>query len=320
MTTEAVSMPVAMPWVIDGEGAAADHLLHDRTAIRRRLFEHGAVLMRGFDIGGTDGFESSVRALSGGLLTYTEQSTPRTRIKGNVYTSTEYPRHAEIPLHNEMSYQAVWPLVLFFHCVEPPETRGATPLASTRKVYESIDPAVREELERRRWMVVRNYGDDIGLRWWTAFGTDDRAAVEEKCRAGGVRPEWRPDNALRTRAVREVVHTHPATGAALWFNHIVLFHESSLDPAVREGLLDIYGPDGLPNNTYYGDGAPIPDDVVDHLRRCYRDAAVRFDYRRDDLLIIDNMATAHGREPYTGPRSIAVAMSEASDAADQAPR
>lgn len=312
MTTDTTSSSRTMPLVIAGAGSAVEHLRRDRAVIRDHLTRHGAVLLRGFDIGGTDGFEDCVRALSGAPLTYTEQSSPRTRIKGNVYTSTEYPQHAEIPLHNEMSYQAAWPLVLFFHCVEPPHTRGATPLASTRQVYEAIDPAVRQEFEQRRWMVVRNYGEDIGLRWWTAFGTEDRAEVEQKCREGAVEPQWREGNALRTRAVRDVVHPHPVTGEPLWFNHIVLFHESSLEPMVREGLLDIYGPDGLPNNTYYGDGAPIPDDIVDHLRRCYREASVRFDYDRDDLLIVDNMATAHGREPYTGPRRIAVAMSEPS--------
>jgi alpha-ketoglutarate-dependent taurine dioxygenase len=314
LVTSSVPTHLALPHVIQGHGSPVEHIERERATIRERVTEHGAVLLRGFDIGGAQGFEDCVRALSGAPLTYTEQSSPRTRIQGNVYTSTEYPQHAEIPLHNEMSYQAVWPLLLFFHCVEPPETQGATPLSSTRAVYERVDPAVREEFERRRWMVVRNYGDDVGLRWWTAFGTEDRAEVERQCADGGVEVEWRDGNALRTRAVRDVVHPHPVTGDPVWFNHIVLFHESSLDPATREALVEIYGPEGLPNNTYYGDGSPIPDDVVDHLRRCYKDAATRFDYHRDDLLVVDNMAVAHGREPFTGPRRIAVAMSEPSNA------
>jgi alpha-ketoglutarate-dependent taurine dioxygenase len=302
----------ALPLIITGEGRAADRLERERQALRAQLTEHGALLFRGFDIGGVEGFEAAVRALSGPPLTYTEQSSPRTRIAGNVYTSTEYPPHAEIPLHNEMSYQAVWPLTLFFYCIEPPHTEGATPLAATRDVYRAIDPSVREEFERRRWMLVRNYGADIGLRWWTVFGTEDSAEVERLCRAGGIDVEWTGAEGLRTRAIRDAVHRHPVTGEAVWFNHIVLFHTSSLDNAVREGLLEVYGLDGLPNNTYYGDGAAIPDDVVEHLRQCYRTASTRFDYQRDDLLVIDNMAVSHGREPFTGPRKIAVAMAEPS--------
>lgn len=301
-----------LPLVVEGIGSAAERLRTDRAAIREQLTRHGAVLLRGFDVGGPDGLSAAVDALSGGPLTYTEQSSPRSVIKGRVYTSTEYPPQAEIPLHNEMSYQAVWPLTLYFHCVEPPHTRGATPLASIRRVHDLVDPSVRDEFERRRWMSVRNYGEDVGLRWWTAFGTEDRAEVERLCAAGGLIPEWTGADGLRTTAVRDAVHRHPVTGEPVWFNHIVIFHDSSLPAEVREGLLELYGRAGLPQNSYYGDGGVIPDDVVAHLRQCYRAASVRFDYLRDDLLIVDNMSAAHGREPFTGPRKIAVAMGDPS--------
>ena len=61
---------------------------------------------------------------------------------------------------------------------------------------------------------------------------------------------------------------------------------------------------------HYGDGGRIPDEVMDHLRAAYRAASTRFDWERDDILIVDNMLAAHGREPFTGPRKIAVAMAE----------
>ncbi|WP_238009488.1 TauD/TfdA family dioxygenase [Dactylosporangium sp. AC04546] len=300
---------------IEGEGPVTDVLARDRAAVRAQLATRGAVLLRGFDVGGAEGLAAAVRAAAGEPLSYTEQSSPRSVIQGNVYTSTEYPPQETIPLHTEMSYQKVWPLTLFFHCVEPPSTQGATPLASVRHVHDLIDPAVREEFQRRRWMVVRNYGEDIGLRWRTAFGTDSRAEVERQCAAGDIAAQWSADgDGLRTTAVRDAVHRHPADGSPVWFNHIVIFHDSSLPGEVREALLELYGPGGLPNNSFYGDGGTIPDDVVAHLRQCYRTASTRFDYQRDDLLLVDNMSVAHGREPFTGPRRIAVAMAEPSDA------
>ncbi|MFJ6898789.1 TauD/TfdA family dioxygenase [Streptomyces hokutonensis] len=67
-----------------------------------------------------------------------------------------------------------------------------------------------------------------------------------------------------------------------------------------------------PQDPYFGDGGPIPDRTVAHLRDAYRSATTRFDWRRDDVLIVDNMLAAHGREPFTGPRKIAVAMAELS--------
>ncbi|MCJ0871771.1 TauD/TfdA family dioxygenase [Streptomyces sp. AP-93] len=284
-----------------------------RDKLRQLLTERGAVLLRGFGVGSVDGFDGVVRAFSGTPpLTYAERSSPRSTIKGQVYTSTDYPPDEEIFLHNENSYQAAWPRTLYFYCIEPALTRGATPLADIRQVLAGIDPAIRAEFERRGWRVVRNFHADFGVPWQETFATEDRAAVEEYCRGKGLETYWRPDGGLRTTAVRKAVHTHPVTGETVWFNHATFFHVTSLAPDVQEGLREIFQDEDLPTNTYYGDGGVIPDDVMDHLRAAYRAASTRFDWERDDVLIVDNMLAAHGREPFTGPRKIAVAMAEPS--------
>jgi alpha-ketoglutarate-dependent taurine dioxygenase len=308
MRTPVTPVTDALPFVM-----TPDETL-DTPTIRRRLRQHGAVLLRGYDVAGVDDFDRVVRTVSGSPLAYTERSSPRSTIKGRVYTSTDYPPGEEIFLHNENSYQARWPLTLFFYCVQPPLTRGATPLADTRQVYRAIDPAVRDEFAARGWMVVRNFAEGFGVPWQHAFGTADRAAVEAYCERNGMRPEWVGRTGLRTRAVRRAVHRHPVTGERVWFNHLTFFHVTTLAPDVCAGLREIMDEVDLPTNTYYGDGGRIPDDVVAHLRDCYRGALRRFDWREQDVLVVDNMLAAHGREPFTGPRTIAVAMAEASDA------
>ncbi|TDD94817.1 TauD/TfdA family dioxygenase [Actinomadura rubrisoli] len=305
-------MAQALPFVVEAEGPDLTKLIeHDRPRLRGLLREHGAILFRGFPIGGVDGFQPVVEALSGEPpLEYAERSSPRSAIKGNVYTSTDYPPDEEIFLHNESSYQLSWPRFLYFCCVRPPETQGATPLADSRLILRSVDPAVREEFDRRGWMVVRNFQAPFGIPWQQAFNTDDRSAVEEYCRDHGIEYEWRGDDHLRTRAVRKTTHRHPETGAEVWFNHATFFHHTTLPTDVREGLLAVLDVEDLPTNTYFGDGGAIPPATLDHLRSCYRSNTVRFDWRQDDILVIDNMLTAHAREPYTGPRRIAVAMAE----------
>ncbi|RLP86015.1 MULTISPECIES: TauD/TfdA family dioxygenase [unclassified Micromonospora] len=300
-----------LPVVVESDGRALTELITERRAeLRATLAEQGGLLFRGFDVGGVDGFDQVVRALSGEPLTYTERSSPRHAIKGRVYTSTDYPPDEEIFLHNENSYQARWPLTLFFYCITAPQTLGATPLADIRQVYREIDPAVREEFVRRRWMLMRNFHEDFGASWQHVFGTDDRAEVEAYAAANRISLEWTGRDGLRTRAVRDAVHHRPGSDTPRWFNHATFFHVSSLAKDIQEGLLAMFGADGLPSNTYYGDGGEIPADVMDHLRAAYRAASVRFDYQRDDVLVVDNMTAAHGREPFTGPRKIAVAMAE----------
>ncbi|GAA2383169.1 hypothetical protein Cme02nite_75780 [Catellatospora methionotrophica] len=303
----------SLPFLVEAaSGAGLADIEADRTRIRKALHTHGAVLLRGFAIGGVDGFDAVVRALSGAPLTYAERSSPRSTIKGQVYTSTDYPPDEEIFLHNENSYQATWPRTLYFYCIEPPTSQGATPLADIRRVYQLIDPAVREEFQQRGWLVQRNFYPDFGVAWQHVFGTEDRAEVQKYCEDRGIEWQWLPDGGLRTRAIRSAVHFHPISGEPVWFNHATFFHVTTQSPDVRDGLRNLFADEELPTNTYYGDGGTIPDDVMNHLRTCYRRASTRFDYQRDDVVLVDNMLAAHGREPFTGPRKIAVAMAEPS--------
>ncbi len=96
--------------------------------------------------------------------------------------------------------------------------------------------------------------------------TDDPNQVEAFCRAANIQCEWKAGNRLRTRAVHPATVRHPRTGRSLWFNQAALFHISTLEPAVRGALLAEFSEDDLPLNAYYGDGAPIEDEVVELLR------------------------------------------------------
>lgn len=300
------------PYVIHSD-SDTDRLINRLVVDRKeeiidRLHNYGSVLMRGFDVGGVDGFESAVRALSGEPLPYTERSSPRTSVKGHVYTSTDYPPAEGDLLPQRELLSDVLADMLFFYCIQPPADRGATPLADTRQVLKALDPHVREEFTRRRWMLVRNFDPKIGLPWSHVFGTQDRAEVERYCAANAIDAQWHVNGRLRTTSIRDAIHRHPETGEEVWFNHAAFFHLSTLPHEDREVLLELFSTEDLPSNTYFGDGEPIPDDVIEHVRACYRSAAARFDYREGDVLAVDNMLMAHSREPFTPPRTVVVAM------------
>jgi alpha-ketoglutarate-dependent taurine dioxygenase len=282
----------------------------ERAFIEERLTRHGGILFRGFGIDQPRQLESFIHAVAGEALEYRERSSPRSAVEGRVYTSTDYPPTHSIFLHNENSYQSVWPLKIFFCCQTPAEEAGETPIADCRRVLAAMAPEVRDRFVEQGWMVVRNFGDGFGLDWPTVFQTTDRAAVEEHCRKSGIEVEWKPGDRLRTRAVRPAVTRHPKTGELLWFNHATFFHVSTLAPDVREALLAELAEDELPANTYYGDGSPIEPSTLDHLRELYERATLRFPWQRGDVLLLDNMMVAHGRAPFRGERKILVGMAE----------
>ena len=278
--------------------------------VDERLLRHGAVLFRGFSVPSIERFEGFAAAFSGGLMEYTERSTPRTRVQANVYTSTEYPPDQAIPLHNENSYSHVWPSKLWFHCLVAAEEGGATPIADSRRVYQDLDPAVRERFEDRGVLYVRNYGNSLGLSWQEAFQTEDRKAVETYCERAGIEWRWIDGSWLQTRQVRPAASRHPQTGDQVWFNQAHLFHASALDPEVARALSAILDEERFPRNAYYGDGTPIEPETLEEIRRVYDETAVAFPWQAGDVLLVDNIRVAHGRQAYRGARKVVVAMAD----------
>jgi alpha-ketoglutarate-dependent taurine dioxygenase len=280
-----------------------------REEIERLLLRYGAILFRGFRVADAGEFEHFVRTLAPDLIDYRERAAPRHEVGNNIYTSTEYPPDQRILLHHEMSYSHNWPTKIWFYCAKAAKEGGATPVANDRKVFPRLDPRIREAFMRKKVMYVRNYGDGLDLPWQDVFQTSDKAKVEDYCRRSFTEFEWKDNNRLRTKQVRQAVATHPLTGDTVWFNHTHMFHQSSLEPEVRASLVSEFGRD-IPRDAFYGDGTPIEDSVLDEIRRVYQDSAVTFAWQEGDILMLDNFLSSHGREPFVGSRRILVAMAE----------
>lgn len=286
---------------------------NNRELIEKYLLNHGGILFRNFAVRNARDFEAFITGISGSTLEYRERSSPRSQISGNIYTSTDYPADQHIFLHNENSYQQTWPLRIFFFCNTPPLQGGETPIADVRRVYERIDERIRERFRRKGVLYVRNFGDGIGLPWQTVFQTSSREAVEEYCQKAGIQCEWKSENRLRTRRVGRAIVPHPRSGEMLWFNHATFFHITTLGPDMSRVLRGLFEEEDLPNNSYYGDGSPIEDAVLEELRQAYKHETIMFPWQKGDVLMLDNMLVAHGRTPFVGTRQILTGMSEPFD-------
>jgi len=277
--------------------------------IETQLLKHGAVLFRNFKLDGAVEFERLIKSNSDGiLLEYVYGSTPRTRVHGNVYTSTEYPANRVIPQHNEMSYTTAWPMRVWFYCVTPAEKGGETPIADSRKVFSRIDPEIREKFMQKKVMYVRNYGEGLDLSWQKVFQTTQRTKVEEICRKSSIEYEWKDNDRLRTKQICQAVAKYPETGDVCWFNQAHLFHVSSQKPDIYKALLEIYSKEELPRNAYYGDGSDIELEALDNIWKAYDKETVSFPWRRGDVVMADNMLISHGRAPFEGTRRVLVGM------------
>lgn len=310
----------ALPLLVQAEASSAslaDWLTSKRAELDGHLLKHGGILFRGFGIDSADQFEEVIGTVSGRLLDYTYRSTPRTIVSGKIYTSTEYPPHQTIPPHNENSYMRDWPMKIWFFSRICATTGGETPIADSRRVYQRIPREVRGRFERHGVMYVRNYGSGFDLPWQEVFQTSDRAEVEDFCRRLEMQFEWLPNDRLRTRQVCQAVASHPVTREMVWFNQAHLFHVSRLPEAVRDAMLTIFAEEDLPRNVYFGDGAAIDSADLDLICNAYEQEKVAFQWERGDVLLLDNMLTAHARNSFTGERQVVVGMAEPHSAVNE---
>jgi alpha-ketoglutarate-dependent taurine dioxygenase len=283
----------------------------NRETVTQLLLAHRAVLFRGFQITTPAQLNEFIKATSEGeLLEYRDRSSPRHEVLDRIYTSTDYPAEHPIFLHNEGTYWLSWPLKIYFCCVEPAAQGGETPIADSRKIYQRIDAEIRERFRKLKVLYVRNYNDGFGLDWQTVFQTTDRAVVDEFCRRNAIEVEWKDGNRLKTRQVRQAIAQHPLTGEWVWFNHAAFFHVSTLEPPIRDAFLAEFKEEDLPTNTYYGDGTPIEPEVLDQLRGAYLAEKTVFPWEKGDVLVLDNMSVAHGRESYLGKRKVLAGMAD----------
>jgi alpha-ketoglutarate-dependent taurine dioxygenase len=281
--------------------------------IGRLLLDKGAILFRGLPIHSKETFQYLVDSLALRFIDYLDATSPRTKLSGNVYTSTEFTNTRSISMHNELSYSAKWPGKLFFCCIQTAETGGETTLAEGRKIMQKMDPCIVDEIEKRQLRYVRNLhsGSGIGHSWQHAFETTDRRTLEDKCKMLSIQYRWKAKDQLELVQTRKGVVHHPRTRERFWFNQIDQFHPSTLGAENYKAFLQVFGKEeNFPMYVCFGDGGRIPDEMVNEILQTIDSEVVANPWTAGDLLLLDNLLVLHGRRPYTGKREVLVSMTE----------
>lgn len=308
LTIEAGRPPIVDTTDSDDIGEPAAWLDIHRDALHEVVIEHGAVLVRGLGVRDPVTAGSAAAILLGDLMTEREGFAPRESHPGGLYSGSRWDAGEPMCPHNELSYASACPQLMLIACARAPEWGGGTVLADSRQVLAELPPGLVDEFAEHGWQLRRRYNELLGLSLAEAFGSDSREAVERYCGANQIEFDWEPDGTLRTLQHRPAVVRHPVTGEYTWCNQIAFLNAWTLDSDIRDYLIAVHGPDGLPFDTARGDGKAIGPDVVDVLNEAYQRAAVCEPWQAGDLLLFDNVRMAHGQEPYRGERDVLVAM------------
>ncbi len=302
-----------MPLVVepDARGTGIGEFVHTHwRELEAFSLEHGAVLLRGFDVRSAEDFSCFLDATGLPRLEYMYRSTPRTRVGDKIFTTTEYPPAQEIVLHNENAYQRDWPLKVAFCCLVDASSGGETPLGDMRRITAAIGPRLMDRFAARGVRYMRHYRRHIDLPWQVVFQTELPEQVAAYCREQGIEHQWIDRETLRTSQRAQGTAVHPIVGERVFFNQAHLFHISSLGSAGARSFAQLFGAERLPRNACYGDGEEIDPGDLEHIRTAFRRHEICFPWRPGDVLLLDNMQAAHGRRPFRGPRKVLAALLE----------
>lgn len=303
------------------------------------LLKQGAVLFRGFKVREPEDFEQVIKAVAkfgydgspveSCAMEYIAGQAPRHKVSGQVYTSTSAPAFLRIPLHSEMSYLREYPRRILFFCRQPARIGGETPIADTRRIYEGLPARVRQRFQEKGVIYVRHLASRTqwyewlsrklpfmkARTWQGAFFTENWNQVDEFCRLQFTEHAWQDDGSLLVKNHLPAVRKHPATGEKVWFNQahvMILFSQAHAQVAGcwLIPLLSLYHRiiGGAFTSITYGDGSAISDEDLETVLNAIDQNTFAFRWQHGDVLVLDNLLMAHGRNPFRGRRQVLVGM------------
>jgi len=317
MNTPSILEKLSLPIELDVKGITINEFVEyynqNDAAIENNLRNVGAIKFKNVRIGSADDFQSIVDNISSKFLSYIDGNSPRTKLSGNVYTSTEYDKSQRITMHNELSYSAKWPNKLFFSCIEPATHGGETLLADSRLILDAIPRRIVDLVLERGVMYIRNLHSGMGMgpSWQDTFETEDKVQLEKYLKNYSIDFEWLSNGNLRLRHKSKGIIQHRLTHEMVWFNQIDQFHPIQLGEEIYSMMKGMYdSEEEFPMHVKFGDGSRVGEDMISEILNCIERVTVAPKWSENELLIVDNELVSHGRNPFEGTRRVLVAMSE----------
>ena len=307
-----------IPWIRENQREVA-----------QAIKEFGAVVFSGFDLT-KENFSEAFTTITGMAPQTYKGDTPRDEVSFKIYKSTAVANAHTIPLHQEVSggRREDMPKYISFFCVTAPERgTGQTLVGNARLVSKKIQtlmPHLWQSMSTKTLTYIARYlpQNNWRTRWirWLnpshatilkRFGTENRTEVEEKCREEGLVCEWDGDWAVISR--RGVAGTITLDGESIFCNQI---HLDRLNPKLCGGWLKyilarivLYPTSrSMQFDVKFDDGTEISRRDASSLLTILEGYQEGRNWKKGDLMVVDNVTTMHGKTSHVGLREIQVAM------------
>ena len=312
---DGMRFPLAIgPKKTAGEGSLPELISwvrRNRATLLDLVARNGAVLLRDFGgLADAAGFSELVHALQLEGFASGCSAAPRTEQAPGVFTANEAPPQEPIPFHHEMAQCEQPPSYICFFCEVAPPSGGATPIIPSHQVADYLrrtHPQFAAKLAQLGVRYVRILPEEtdltspLGKSWKATFNVNTREDAEAAMRAAGVEWEWREGGDLKTISKpMAALITNKANGRETFFNAIVAASTGWVDKRNQPEKAVIFG-----------DSTPLSASELDALAdigHWMRQSSSAVKWRGGDVLLIDNAAVLHSRQPFDPPRRVLASL------------
>jgi len=242
--------------------------------------EHGALLFSGFNAD-LDHFSRFARKYC--ATSVQNESPGRQPLDPEHNVHTVDAGSGAFNLHPELSREPWKPDVAFFGCLSAPTQGGATTICDGVELVRQMPEGVRRGLENRRLLYIKPTWPSL-LEFW--LGTPDPTDAQL-----AAAPPSCPYSFHRIEGDIIRVFTRPAL-------HKPMFIDA---PAFGNFLLFARFNHGRPNHPLLDDGELVPEPWLQAIKATGDRLTVPIQWRKGDVLMVDNTRFMHGRTAITDP-------------------
>jgi alpha-ketoglutarate-dependent taurine dioxygenase len=307
------------PAVIVNDGSVST-LLEAQQWIEARIDElsvlldaSGAILFRGFPIQNAQDFDRFTASFGYPNFTYKESLSNAVRINftDRVFTANEAPKEVEINLHNEMAQTPIFPDKIFFSCLVPADTGGASPIMRCDMMYQALkkaSPKFADELEQKgikyttHMPAEDNAGSGQGRGWKSTLSVSSIDEAEHRLKLLGYTWEWQIDGSIKTTTCPLPAIKVASNGKKVFFNQLIAAY---------------LGWNGVRENHHpilrFGDDSALPKEGLELICELSEGLIFDVEWQAGDVALVDNNLAMHGRRSYGGEtkREVIVALGAA---------
>jgi len=295
--------------------------------------QHGKVLLRGFDVADTEEFENLLTDELGLDLAgaYVGGASPRRLVSKKAFSSTEAPKEYILSYHTEMSYLQERPRHVAFFCTQPAPKYSETPMFDCAKIFERLPVKMQQRLEAEGVSYNRRFhstvqSNNVRKTWMESFGVETKEELEVIMKKADLEHNWLGGGILEVKVNMPAVLIDPTTGKKVL--SLALFNKWALNHSLKRFghryawwkklIVDWYVVYAYCKKdavfvTGYGNGDKFTREETGIIQNAAYDCATIFEWQKNDIVLIDNIRTGHGRLNVEQPRAIAAALGDIYD-------